>query len=142
MKKLLIALLAVILSLTFAACAAEAAVPLDDGTIWEVSSVQEKASGAIVACGEAAAEIYPDADVIELVCAAKEGRVTLNCPTTDERVEGYYATSESGETTTYILKFGLFDAAAATSFTTDDSGAQVKSLMVETEEYVLNFVAP
>ena len=142
MKKLLTILLVLVMALTFAACGSKAAVPIDDGVIWEVASVQEKASGNIIACSEAMAESYPDADIIEMICAAKDGKITLNCSTTDELAEGFYATSKSGESTVYALKFGLFDAAGVTSFTTYDDGTQVKTLIVETEEYVLNFIAP
>ena len=80
--------------------------------------------------------------MIELICAAKDGKITLNCSTTDEIAEGFYATSKSGESTIYVLKFGLFDAAGVTSFTTYDDGTQVRTHIVETGEYVINFMAP
>lgn len=139
MKKLLIILLVLLMALTFTACKSKAAVPVDDGIIWEVVSVREKASDSIVACSEDMAGAYPDANIIELICAAKDGKIVLNCSTTDEVAEGYYATSKSGEETMYVLRFGLFDAAGLTAFADD---GLTKTLVVETEEYVINFVAP
>ena len=139
MKKLLIALMAVLLSLTFAACGSGAAVPIDDGIIWEISTVQEKASGSIIACSEKMAESCPDARVIEMICAAKDGKITLNCSTTDELAEGFYAATDSGESPVYTLKFDLFSAAGVTSFTTYEDGTQVRTLIVDTGDYHLTF---
>ncbi len=139
MKKLLAILLSMVLCFTLAACGAEAAVPIDDGIIWEISTVQEKASGNIVACSEDMAEANPDARVIEMICGAKDGKITLNCSTTDELAKGFYAATDSGETTVYALKFGLFSAAGVTAFTTYEDGTQVRTLIVDTGDYVLNF---
>ena len=139
MKKLLIALMAVILSLTFTACGPGAAVPIDDGVIWEISTVQEKASGSIVACGEDMAEANPDARVIEMICAAKDGKITINCSTTDDLASGFYAATDSGESTMYALRYGLFSAAGLTSFTTYEDGTQVRTLLIDTGDYLLNF---
>lgn len=139
MKRSIIAILALILSLTFTACGPGAAVPIDDGIIWEVSTVQEKSSGSIVACSEDMAQANPDARVIEMICAAKDGKITLNCSTTDELAEGFYATTDSGESTIYALKFDLFSAAGVTAFTTYEDGTQVRTLIVDTGDYVLNF---
>lgn len=139
MKKtgLLLALLLVLLT----GCASEA--PKIDEYSWIMTSVQSmEAGGQAVAYGERGSSTLEGAKQIELLCEAKDGKLTLTDRTNGNTYTGTYQQSQSDpKSTIYEVEVDGITGMAAVAMTTYQDGSQDPTLIFNFGDYAVNFFA-
>ena len=139
MKKtgLLLALLLVLLT----GCAGKA--PKIDEYSWIMTSVQSmEAGGQAVAYGERGSSTLEGAKQIELLCEAKDGKLTLTDRTNDRTYTGTYQQSQRDpKSTIYEVEVDGTTGMAAVAMTTYQDGSQDPTLIFNFGDYAVNFFA-
>lgn len=139
MKKtgLLLALLLVLLT----GCASKA--PKIDEYSWVMTSVQSmEAGGQAVVYGERGSSTLEGAKQIELLCEAKDGKLTLTDRTNDRTYTGTYQQSQRDpKSTIYEVEVDGITGMAAVAMTTYQDGSQDPTLIFNLGDYAVNFFA-
>lgn len=140
MKKISIIFVTFILLLT--GCN-QADIPEIEDYTWEMSSVQSKEqNGQAVAYGERGSSTLDTAKYIDLICAAKDGSLTLTDTSNGKKYLGTYKLKESDpQATHYDVLLEGNEGFAVVSMTTYHDGSQVPTFIISLDDYTINFFA-
>lgn len=134
-------LLLVFLLVLLTGCASKA--PKIDEYSWVMTSVQSmEAEGQAVAYGERGSSTLEGAKQIELLCEAKDGKLTLTDRTNDRTYTGTYQQSQRDpKSTIYEVEVDGTTGMAAVAMTTYQDGSQDPTLIFNFGDYAVNFFA-
>lgn len=109
---------------------------------WKISTIQRREDGVIIACSPEQNALYENASAIELNCAAKNGSFTLTDLTNRNTYDGTYKSIETNHgATIYEITLRAKHGNAVAAITSYQDGSKIPTLIISTEEYVLNFFA-
>lgn len=134
-------LLLVFLLVLLTGCASKA--PNIDEYSWVMTSVQSmEAEGQAVAYGERGSSTLEGAKQIELLCKAKDGKLTLTDRTNGNTYTGTYQRSkDSPQGVIYEVTMEGQKGYAAVGITTYQDGSQEPTLIFNLGDYAVNFFA-
>lgn len=134
-------LLLVFLLVLLTGCASKA--PKINEYSWVMTSVQSmEAGGQAVAYGERGSSTLEGAKQMELLCQAKDGKLTLTDRTNGRTYTGTYQQSQSDpKSTIYEIEVDGTTGMAAVAMTTYQDGSQDPTLILNLGEYAVNFFA-
>lgn len=134
-------LLLVFLLVFLTGCAGKA--PTIDEYSWVMTSVQSmEAGGQAVAYGERGSSTLETAKQIELLCEAKDGKLTLTDRTNGNTYTGTYQRSkDSPQGVIYEVTMEGQEGYAAVGMTAYQDGSQEPTLIFNLGDYAVNFFA-
>lgn len=128
-----------ILVLLLAGCGQDAPVRVEDHT-WQLTTLQSRAEdGQIIARGPGAGQ-SDTAEELDLTCTALDGVLTLIDATHDRTGTGSYQQVEATpQTVTYQVSVEEREGMAAASVTVQADGQEIPTLILQLDDYTLNF---
>lgn len=145
MKKLMFVLSLLMLPLMLSSCGAET-VTIDDYE-WKMRTVMSNntetatdADAFVSVVGEPD-ELYPDAKVVDLTLAAKDGKITVTDKTNGKTYSGTYkVTQKTPEGTDYEITIDGVNGYATVAPTEYYDGTDIPTLPINLGEYSLYFI--
>lgn len=138
MKKGIVPVLVLCL-LCLAGCGSRETVPIDAYS-WQITTIQEKQKGAVIACAPEWISSNEGAAEIKLTCEAQNGSFTITDAMNQKSYQGQYQ-FEKGSPEGVIYKIELGEAAgyAVTGMTTYLDNSQSPTFIINIGDYILNF---
>ena len=135
--------LSFLLALLLASCsgARTAAPPHIEDCTWQMTAIQStQAGGQIVACGPGEQAVPDGTAELLLYCTAEDGTLALEDRTGDRACAGTYEQVKTGrQEVLYAVSVDGAQGMAITAMTTYQDGSQTPTLILQLEDYVLNF---
>ena len=113
-------------------------------SVWSLQAVQGSLenNGQIIAYGSEAAEIPENAPVIQMICEATKGTLTLTDATNEVSYIGSYTHSSSdSHSEIYVITLEGAEGMAVVSETTYQDNSETDTLIIRLDDYSLNFFA-
>ena len=111
-------------------------------SVWILQTIQGSMenNGQIIAYGSEAAEIPENAPVIQMICEATEGTLTLTDVTNVVSYTGSYTRSSSdSQSEIYEITLEGAEGMAVVSETTYQDNSATDTLIIRLDDYTLNF---
>lgn len=138
MKKFIIFLLTVLLSVSFFGCE-KTQKNVMEGYTWAMTSVQSQ-NGNIVACAPSDETFYRDVYPIEMTCIAQNGSFCIVDKTHNQSYNGIYTVmSYASETTVYEIAVGEKSGTAVVSTTNYQDETALPTMVLSIDDYTLYF---
>jgi len=118
-------------------------IPVIDEYIWLLTSVQSaEENGQIIACRPQDSDINESAAVIEMECAAGNGKLTLTDKTNGQVYTGTYSrTGKDLRSAIYAVEIEGLEGVAVSAMTVYHDGSETPTFIVNLHDYALNFFA-
>lgn len=144
-KKISLFALVAVLVLSLVGCSSQTLKI--EGHDWELTLIQSTEDGSIIGCASEHYEMHKDIEnmiVVDLVCTAKDGSLTITDKTNNQSYEGTYTLADSTlESTMYNIVLGEENGTAVSSYTEYEEGAantkKTPTLIISIGNYALNF---
>ena len=139
--KAIIKIFPLLLILILTSCGIEE-VPGIDSCTWKMETVSISVNGSILYYGsqEELADIYPNAEPLQLLCNADDGTISISDTVNKKSYTGTYQLTDTDmETKQYKIVFGEVDGYAITGSTEYLNKESEKTLIITVGDYTIYF---